>query len=292
MRAEKQDAPVLSRWMKVLLGVSLAVLLAAAAVIGVAMHDRAAYPRVLEQICALDADAAERTLHGVIFFHDADEPDYVRLTGLALQTGDDAYAVLSALEDEPFPAAFGDACAALEQGALDALMAQARAAYEAGDTDTALRDFELLCERDYDAACADWLLLARVRSGCTMSALAALYGETQDAVLTRLTALLPFADCPAAILSNAGCAEAFLTGRWTSADGKSLTLTRSGAGYQMQTDLLDEAVPGRFFLRDGVYSVGADEASAQPLLRFEIVDAGTLRVTRVSDGRETTLTRT
>lgn len=42
MRAEKQDAPVLSRWMKVLLGVSLAVLLAAAAVIGVAMHDRAA----------------------------------------------------------------------------------------------------------------------------------------------------------------------------------------------------------------------------------------------------------
>ena len=34
MRAEKQDAPVLSRWMKVLLGVSLAVLLAAAAVIG------------------------------------------------------------------------------------------------------------------------------------------------------------------------------------------------------------------------------------------------------------------
>ena len=90
MRAEKQDSPVLSRWMKVLLGVSLAVLLAAAAVIGVAMHDRAAYPRVLEQICALDADAAERTLHGVIFFHDADEPDYARLTGLALQTGDDA----------------------------------------------------------------------------------------------------------------------------------------------------------------------------------------------------------
>lgn len=290
MREETQKSPALSRGMLVVLAVSLLLLGCAGAVFGVAMHDQAAYPRVLEQVRALEPDAAQKTLDGVVFFHAPDEADYARLIALAQQVGDDAYAVLDALEDETFPATFDAACAALEQRALDALMAQAQTAYAAGDSDAALHDFERLCARDYEAACADWLLLARVRSGCSMPALAALYGETQDAVLARLTALLPFADCPAAILSNTGCTEAFLTGRWRSADGRTLTMTQSGAGYQMQTSLLEQT-PGRFFLRDGVYAVGADEAGAQPLLRFEIVDADTIRVTRLSDGSAATLTR-
>lgn len=291
MQEETQKRPAMSRGMLAVLVVSLILLGCAGAVFGVAMHDQAAYPRALEQVQALEPEAAAKTLRGVVFFHDPDEPEYERLIALAQQAGDDADAVLGALADETFPAAFGDACAALERHALDALMAQAQAAYEAGDYDTALRGFELLCERDYDGTCESWLLLTRVRSGCSMPALAALYGESQDAVRARLTALLPFADGPAAILSNTGCAEAFLTGRWRSADGKSLTMTQSGAGYQVQTDLLTAAAPGRFFLRDGVYAVGADEASAQPLLRFEIVDADTLQVTRLSDGSEVTLTR-
>lgn len=291
MHEEKQNTPVLSRGMLVVLVVSLILLGCAGAVFGVAMHDQAAYPRVLEQVQALDTEAAQKTLEGVVFFHDPDEADYARLIALAQQIGEDAYAAFGTLEDATFPTAFGDARAAVEQGALDALMAQAQAAYGTGDADTALRNFELLCERDYDETCADWLLLARVRSGCTMPALAALYGEGQDAVLTRLEALLPFADCPAAILSNTACTEAFLTGRWRSADGRSLIMTQSSAGYQMQTDLLEQAVPGQFFLRDGLYAVGADEASAQPLLCFEIVDADTIQVTRLSDGSAVTLTR-
>lgn len=290
MPEKTQKGRALSRWMLVVLAVSLLLLGCAGAVFGVAMHDQAAYPRVLEQVRALEPDAAQKTLDGVVFFHAADEADYARLVALARQAGDDAYAALGTLEDEAFPAAFGDACAALEQGALEALQAQAQVAYEAGDYDTALRDFELLCERGSDAACADWLLLTRVRSGCSMSALAALYGETQEAVLVRLTALLPFADCPAAVLSNTGCAEAFLTGRWRSTDGRTLTMTSSSTGYQMQTDLLQQP-SGRFFLRDGVYAVGADEAGAQPLLRFEIVDADTIQVTRLPDGGVVTLAR-
>lgn len=290
MQEETQKSPALSRGMLVVLAVSLILLGCAGAVFGVAMHDQAAYPRALEQVQALEPDAAEKTVRGVVFFHAPDEADYARLIALAQQVGDDAYAVLDALEDETFPTTFDAACAALEQRALDALMAQAQTAYAAGDYDTALRDFERLCEREYDAACEDWLLLTRVRGGCSMPALAALYGEGQDAVLARLTALLPFADGPAAILSNTGCTEAFLTGRWRSADGKTLTMTQSGAGYQMQTSLLEQA-PGRFFLRDGVYAVGPEEASAQPLLRFEIVDADTIQVTRLSDGSAATLTR-
>ena len=290
MQDERQETPVLSRGMKAVLAVSLAALLAAAAVFGVAMHDRAAYPRILEQVQALEPEQAQKTLGGVVFFHDPDEARYDRLVGLALQIADDPYAALGALAGETFPAAFDPACTALEQYALDALMTQAQTAYAAGDYDTAQRDLELLCERDY-ADAAQWLLLARVRSGCSMPALAALYSGTQEAVLGRLIELLPFADCPAAILSNTGCAEAFLTGRWTSADGKMLAMTHSSAGYQMQTDLLAEAATGRFFLRDGVYAVGADEARAQPLLRFEIVDADTVTVTRLSDGSIVTLTR-
>lgn len=290
MQEEKRETPVLSRGMKMVLAVSLVLLFCAAAVFGVAMHDRAAYPRALEQIGALEVDAAERTLDGVVFFHDADEEAYAELCAVARQAADDPYAALATLEDKVFPTAFTPALTVVEQSALDAFMAQAQAAYSTGDIDTALRNFELLCVQDYDEACADWLLLARVRSGCTMPALAALYGVTQEAVLARLTALLPFDDCPAAILSNTGCAEAFLTGTWRSADGKRLTMTRSDAGYQMQTDLLD-AASGRFFLRDGVYSVGADESSARPMLQFEILDADTICVTRLSDGSEVTLVR-
>lgn len=290
MQEDARKSPTLSRAMLAVLVVSLILLGCAGAVFGVAMHDRAAYPRALEQVQTLDADAAEKTLRGVLFFRDPDEADYARLTALAQQIEDDAYTALSTLEGETFPKTFDAACAALEQHALDALMIQAQAVYEAGDYDTALRDFELLCARAYDGTCENWLLLTRVRSGCSMPALAALYGETQEAVRARLSALLPFADGPAAILSNTGCTEAFLTGRWRSADGKSLTMTQSGTGYQMQTDLLKQA-PGRFFLRDGVYAVGADEASAQPLLRFAITDANTIEVTCLSDGSTVTLIR-
>ena len=78
MHEEKQNTPVLSRGMLVVLVVSLILLGCAGAVFGVAMHDQAAYPRVLEQVQALDTEAAQKTLEGVVFFHDPDEADYAR----------------------------------------------------------------------------------------------------------------------------------------------------------------------------------------------------------------------
>lgn len=289
----RKETGVLSRGMRVLLGVSAAALLLAAAMLGVITHDRGAYGRVLAHMQALEPEQAQRALDGVLFFHDAQEADYARLCEIGAQYAaggcTDAFA---ALEQAEFPAAFSPAVQALRQAALDGVMTQARQAYADGDYDTALRGFELLCAQRYDGMCGDWLLLARVRSGCTTSALAALYGTDRDAMLQRLCALLPFADGAQALLDNADCAKAFLTGTWRGEDGAELVMTHDGTGYTLRCGLLESQPSGRFFLTDGVYAVGRSEEEAEALLRFAIADADTITVERLADHATFTLRRT
>lgn len=103
----------------------------------------------------------------------------------------------------------------------------------------------------------------------------------------KIISLISFEDAAEIILKNEDMMDLFLTGRWE--DGTSdpyyfEMFEDDDGNLSCRYNLPNKDVDGYYFLNDGVYSVGEDEATAVKCFKFSITSEDSIAVYCYKDG--------